>query len=252
MKTTLFALTALGLGFSAAAPLATESEPGIDPQGGKLIGRLGESWDASLERGSFSEAEQLLWLGDQLASIERPGTLTYAFKRAGTVGNAFSDTVQLKILDIKPNGAKSAQVYFLTGNRNRYVPPNEETRVNPVIAVYLQGDVLEMNRLTRGNWRYFQRLIKGALAQDAAIETVRFEFQNKMVVGKRVTFFPYLKDPKNARYKKYAGKKYEITVSTDLPGVLYRIHTIVPGTTAPLAEESLTLVGTDEGMPAGR
>ncbi|MGH8578921.1 MAG: hypothetical protein ACREVK_01925 [Gammaproteobacteria bacterium] len=242
MKKAIVAVMALGLGSSAAAPLAAQSKP-IDPQAAKPIGRFGEELRASSDQASFSEAEKLLWRGDQLSSIDRPLTLTYAFKREGISGDGFTDTVELKILKIKPNGAKSAQLYFLTDERSKYVPPNEETKVNPVIAVYLQGDVLEMNRLTQGNWRYFQRWIKQAIAQDAEVETVRFKFENKMVVGKRVTFFPYLKDPQNARYKKYAGKKYEITISTDLPGVLYQIHTIVPGTTAPLVEETLTLVG---------
>lgn len=245
MKKTIVVLIALGLGPSAAALLAAEPKPSIDPQAAKLIGRLGEERGASSDQANLSEAEKLLWLSDQLASIERPLTLTYAFKREHISGDGFTDTVQLKILEVKPNGAKSAQLDFLTGERRKYIPPNEETKVNPVIAVYLQSDVLEMNRLTQGNWRYFQRWIKQAIAQDAEVETVRFEYENKMVVGKRVTFSPYRKDPQNARYKKYAGKKYEITISTDLPGVLHQIHTIVPGTTAPLIEETLTLAGSE-------
>ncbi|MGH8615188.1 MAG: hypothetical protein ACREYF_24995 [Gammaproteobacteria bacterium] len=251
MKNAIVALMALGLGSSTAAPLAAESNPGIDPQAGKLIG-LGEGRGAPSDQASFSEAEKLLWLGDQLASIDRPGKLTYAVKREGMPGDEFTDTVELKISDIKPNGAKRAQLYFLTGERSRYVPPNAETKVNPVIAVYLQGDVLEMSRLTRGNWRYFQRWIKQAIAHDAAVETIRFEFENKMAAGKKVIFSPYLKDPKNARYKKYAAKKYEITVSADLPGVLYQIRTIVPGTSGPLVEETLTLVAVSKReMPVG-
>lgn len=243
MKKVLGATLALGLGLSVSPSLAAESKPSIDPQAAQHIGRFGEDRRVSADQASFSEAEKLLWLGDQLASIDRPLTLTYAFKREGSSGDGFADTVELKILDVKPNGAKSAQLYFLTGERSKYIPPNEETRANPVVAVYLQGDVLEMNRLTQGNWRYFQRWIKRAIAQDAKVESIRFEFDNRMISGKQVTFSPYLKDPQNARYRKYARKKYEITISTDLPGVLYQIHTIVPGATAPLVEDTLTLVG---------
>ena len=49
------------------------------------------------------------------------------------------------------------------------------TTVNPILKVYLQGGVYEMNRLTdpngaaRERWRYFQRRIKYALAESATV-----------------------------------------------------------------------------------
>lgn len=204
--------------------------------------RVGE--DPSQE---FSQAERLLWLTDQLENIEREGKLKYQVTRVGSLGDGFTDTVELDIVDVRRDGMKSATIKFLTGERSQYVPPNDNTNVNPVLGAYLQGDVLEMNRLTNGHWRYFQKWIKLAIAEDAKLAPVTFDFNRTRIEGTKISFSPYLKDPKRERYAKYAHKRYEIIVSEDVPGMLYQIHTVIPdkaGSHRPTAliEETLTLV----------
>ncbi len=208
----------------------------------------------------FSRAETLLWMTDQLKTIERPVELTYQFDRTGTFESGFTDTVRFVVKAIKTDGMKTASLNFFTGERRFKVPPVENTNVNPVLKVYLQGDVYEMNRLTdtegtsKERWRYFQRRIKFALAESAEIENVTVPFNGKDFAAYKVTFRPYVNDPKRRLFEKFADKTYDVVVSDDIPGYLYRIETLVPGGTPdapPLIREVLQLVSADEKAGAG-
>ncbi|NNL99140.1 MAG: hypothetical protein HKO62_00225, partial [Gammaproteobacteria bacterium] len=131
------------------------------------------------------------------------------------------------------------------------VPPVEETDVNPVIKLYMQGDVYEMNRLTdttgsaRERWRYFQRRIKFALAEGAEVTPTTIEFNGKQFNGKQISFTPYTNDPNRDKFEEFANKRYVVQVSDELPGYVYKIETVVPGgieQSEPLVQETLQLV----------
>ncbi|MEM7467579.1 MAG: hypothetical protein AAF387_11955 [Pseudomonadota bacterium] len=197
----------------------------------------------------FSEAETLIWMTNQLDEITAPVTLHYNFSKTGSFESGFEDVVEFIIDKVHDDGMKSASLKFFTGERNFKVPPVERTDVNPVLKIYLQGDVYEMNRLTdpdgssRERWRYFQRRIKFALSDAADIEDVEIQFDGKSYAARRVTFRPYVNDPKRNLFEKFAGKEYEIVVSDDLPGYLYKIRTVIPGQEGgePLIVEELIL-----------
>lgn len=197
----------------------------------------------------FSDAEKTMWLGDQLAQVKAPTRLAYSFVRSGTYEQGFTDTVQLDLVRVKPNGLKDGMLRFFTGERNFPVPPAEDTDANPVLKIYFQGDVYEMNRLTdpdgksRERWRYFQRRIKLALSESATITPTEIEFEGKKVAGKKIQFQPFVKDPKRAEFEKFADKAYAVTVSDQLPGYVYKIETVIPGPSGqpPLVHEVLTL-----------
>jgi len=199
----------------------------------------------------FSEAERLLWTGDQLQAIEAPMTLEYRFKKSGTLEAGFEDKVVFTIHKVRPDGLKSASLAFFTGERQFPIEPEEATDANPVLKVYLQGDVYEMNRLTdpegkaRERWRYFQRRIKFALAEAADVKLVAFDFQGRRHEGKEILFAPYVKDPKRALFDRFANKVYRVVVSESLPGYLYEVTTLVPGEgkdSPPLIAETLSLI----------
>ena len=202
------------------------------------------------EEVQFSKAETLLWMTNQLKDISNPMTLHYSFTKTGTFEKGFEDVVEFIVEKVHDDGMKSASLKFFTGERNFKVPPVERTDVNPILKVYLQGDVYEMNRLTdpdgtsRERWRYFQRRIKFALADTAEVENVTIEFDGKQYAAQKVSFRPYVNDPKRNLFPKFAGKEYEFVVSDDLPGYLYKIRTLVPGegeNAEPLIKEELVL-----------
>ena len=99
---------------------------------------------------AISEAETILWMGDQLRNIEAPSSLLYEFSKAGSLEEGFTDTIQFHITDLLDDGFKTARVDFFTGSRNHYVPPYDHINGNVLLAIYLEGDVIEMKRLTGG------------------------------------------------------------------------------------------------------
>ena len=123
----------------------------------------------------YSEAETRLWLTDQLHSISSEMELNYSFERSGSLEPGFSDHIRFSINKVNDDGTKGVSLQFLSGDRHFPVPPVAHATVNPILKVYLQGGVYEMNRLTdpngaaRERWRYFQRRIKYALAESATV-----------------------------------------------------------------------------------
>lgn len=220
---------------------------------GISIGRLSDDPHADRDDVILSEAEMLLWETDQLENINKAGVVRYEFEREGTLDSGFTDSVELNILEVKNDGMKSAVVTFFSGDRNQDVAPNDNTNGNPVIGVYLQGDVYEMNRLTEGSWRYFHKRIKFALADDAKVEPVKITVDGKEVDAKKVTITPYMNDPRRKMFEEYADKVYEITVSEEIPGMLYKIRTMIPSSEkegeaanpVPMVVETLVYAGAD-------
>ncbi len=255
-KNALLNLTVLALlvtGYAQNAFSEEEEETVLEKleRQGVSIGGLSDDPHQNREDITLSEAEVLLWETDQLSNIDKTGTIRYEFERKGSMDEGFTDSVELNITDIKEDGMKSAAVIFFSGDRNQDVAPNDSTNGNPVLGVYLQGDVYEMNRLTEGSWRYFHRRIKFALSDDANIESVTIKVDGKDISAKKVTIKPYENDPKRKMFEDFADKVYEITVSEDVPGMLYEIRTIIPAnkkeadSTEPMVVETLVYAGVD-------
>jgi len=202
----------------------------------------------------FSKAETLLWMTDQLQSIEQPLSLSYRFDRTGSFEPGFTDSVRFNIEAVHDDRMKAATLEFFTGERRFEIPPAESTNVNPILKVYLQGDVYEMNRLTdpdgksKERWRYFQRRIKFALAESAEVKDIKVAFNGREYGAQEVSFRPYVDDPKRSLFDQFADKTYSVVISDEIPGYLYKIETVVPGAAEdapPLIHEVLTLIGVD-------
>jgi hypothetical protein len=189
----------------------------------------------SEEEHSFSDAEKILWLTDQLDAVNEELELIYQFNKTSSFEPDFSDKITFTITGLNEDGTKAAKINFFSGERNVPVSPVLSTTLNPIFKIFLQGDVYEMNRLTdpRGEaserWRYFQKRIKLALASSAHVADVTFDFGGKGYSGKSVVFRPYLEDPNRRNFPELSKKKYLFLVSENLPGYLYKIETIVPG-----------------------
>jgi len=228
------AIAGLSAGLALAEPASAPLAPGA----------------AAEEPVTFSDAETRLWLTDQLRSIDRPLTLEYDFVKSGSFEQGFTDTVRFTVSKVNADGSKAAALEFFTGERHFPVPPVDSATTNPVLKVYMQGDVYEMNRLTdpdgtsRERWRYFQRRIKFALAESATVTPSTFEFDGRQWQGHVIAFAPFVNDPRRDQFERFADKHYAVTVSDDLPGYVYRIEVVVPGAgnaAEPLIREVLQL-----------
>jgi len=186
----------------------------------------------------FSRAERKLWLSDHLSNIDSRGRLYYKFVRSGSYERGFTDSVYLDILRINKDGSKDTDLEFFTGPRRRPAAPANLTGVtgNPVLGIYMQGDIYEMERLTDGSWRHFQRRIKMAFAENAEIEDITINHNGKRFDAEKITIQPYLKDPHRRDFEKFADKMYEFILSKRIPGSIYQIRTVTPDASNPDGE----------------
>ncbi|MFW5451841.1 MAG: hypothetical protein ACKE9I_09590 [Methylophagaceae bacterium] len=151
------------------------------------------------------------------------------------------DTIDVTVSNIRNTGRKDTHYEFFTGQDNRPYQDRNNQQGNGVFALYLEFDIRELDRLTGGDWAYFQRKIRWALAKGALKTEVDIEYQGKMVKGVQYVIQPYANDPKNDRYSLYAHKYYIFTMSENIPGEVYQIRTIVPdGKTWQEGDEVLT------------
>lgn len=225
---------------------ATDQTGSVDVKGATL-GRMGDPVAVDPAEYEFANAEAKLWLSDHLSNISLPGRLYYDFVKRGSYEEGFKDAVYLDITQINEDGSKNASLEFFTAERTQNTAGADNlTGItgNPVLVVYMQGDVYEMNRLTSGNWRHFQRRIKLAFSESAEIEPVTFEYDGKTVAGEKISIKPYLTDPRRRQFEQFARKVYEFVLSDQVPGTLYQIKTVIPDNLPdrePLIEEVLTL-----------
>jgi hypothetical protein len=219
-----------------------ESKEEMKPQ----IGSIEDSGRVDVNEFEFSNAENKLWLDKHLLNIEKPVRLHYEFVKTGSYEEGFVDDVYLDVVKINDDGTRDAALDFFTEERKQDVSSSNVINItgNPVIGVYLQGDVHEMSRLTDGGWKYFHRMIKLAIADNDTSEQVTIELDGKEYQGEKITLYPFEKIPKKSRLREFSDKRYEFIMSEEIPGKLYQIWTVIndaENPSVPLLEEKLTL-----------
>jgi len=214
------------------------------------IGRYGEVEEIP-ENFEFAMAENKLWLDNHLGNITEPTSLYYEFEKSGSYEDGFTDSVFLKVVELNEDGTKNTLLDFFTAERKQRIPEGNTTNIrgNPVLGIYMNGDVFDMARLTGGKsdrYKYFLKQIKVALRETAKIESITFSYNGNEYQGEKIFFTPYIEDPHRRDFEKFADKYYEVVISDDIPGKLYRITTIIPDTSSetaePLIVETLKLI----------
>ena len=194
----------------------------------------------------YSEAETALFISNQLATLKPPATLRYSYRKSGSLEAGFEDTVSIALRPQADGGCCTANAEFLTGARRLSLPEVESAQGNPVILYFLERDIHEMQRLTKGQHNYFRKRIRMAVYQGAAVRPVSVAYRGQAVPGKEITISPYLDDPLRVRFEKLANKQYVFTLSDAVPGGVYAIRTRVAGESAdaePLIVEEMQVDG---------
>jgi hypothetical protein len=197
----------------------------------------------------FSEVNNELFDKPHLKNILEPTTLHYSYKKQSFVDGDREDTIDVNVTNIRNTGRRDSHFEFFTGAHKRPYEDRNDQQGNGVFVLFLEFDIHELDRLTGGDWAYFQRKIRWALAAGADKKDVEIDYQGKKIKGVQYTIQPYINDPKNDRYSLYAGKYYMFTLSEEIPGEIYQVRTIVPdGKTwkegdAFLTEEVVTFTG---------
>ena len=194
----------------------------------------------------FSAAEQALFIDNQMAALRPPATLHYVFRKTGSLEEAFDDTVDV-LLTAQPDGTCcAASAKFFTGARQVPQPAVEGVQGNPAIFYFLERDIKEMERLTKGKANYFRKRIRMAVYQGAVIRNITLPYRGQHVAVSEISISPYLDDPNRSRYEKLANKTYVFLMAKAVPGGLYGIRARIDAASAalpPLMAEEMLLQG---------
>jgi hypothetical protein len=203
------------------------------------------------EDNSFSRANALLFLTNHLKNVNKPAILQYAFVKRGPLEAPYKGSIDMAVSVIK-GGEKNVKFKYFTGARSRYIPPVSDVHGNPIISLFLQRDVTDMQRRTGGSARYFQDAIKVALENGAKVEQIKLNYRGHTIDGTRITIAPYVKDPHRNELGQFAKKHYMFKLSKAVPGEVYQLRTVVPAEPGQhsdqmnaLVEETLTFAGTE-------
>ena len=231
-------------------PLTVYSEEATEGEMKPQIGSMDDPGRVDADEYEFSNAENKLWMDKHLLNIGQPARLHYEFEKTGSYEDGFTDDVYLTIVEVNEDGTRNTVLDFFSNEQKQKVSPSNVEKItgNPVIGIYLQGDVYEMSRLTEGGWKYFHRQIKLAISDSNISEPVTVELDGNQYEGEKIVLLPYENIDKKIRLKEFSDKRYEFILSEDIPGKLYQIKTVIndaENPDAPLVVETLTLTNVD-------
>ena len=194
----------------------------------------------------YSEAERALFMDNHVGRVKPPLTLRYSYHKGGSLEPGFDDRVELALSKQADGNCCTASAQFLSGERKLTLPEVESAQANPVILYFLERDVREMQRLTKGQQAYFRKRIRMAVYQGATVKPVTVSWQGRDVAAREITIAPYVDDPMRPRFEQLATKQYVFTLSDAVPGGVYAMRSRVAGKdggTEPLLEEELKVEG---------
>ena len=205
----------------------------------------------------FSPSEQALFMAPHLANLKPPTQLAYSYTRSGSLEAAFQDKVSVNLAKRPDGSCCKASAEFLSAERRLTLPDVEAAEANPVILYFLERDIREMSRLTKGQAAYFRKRIRMAIFKGAQLSDVSVTFKGQVVAAQRISIKPYLDDPLRGRFEQLADKEYIFTLSEQVPGRVLGIRSIIrPAATAtaadstPLLLEELLVQGATSAAPA--
>lgn len=196
----------------------------------------------------ITPAEHLIFEVDHLHEVPAQTELDYAMVTAGEKAEP-PDVVRVLVAS-QGNAKGDATVSDRSGAR---ALPTSGLPCNPVVIYFLERDIAEMEALTGGQRRYFQKRVRLALAEGPKIVPATTQIAGKPVAVRQIVIQPYLRDPNAERFTRYIGKRYTFELADALPGRVARIRTEVPGPNNdfvhPVKTETLTFQAAVHVLP---
>lgn len=190
---------------------------------------------AATDTPDYSPAERLLFMTPQLGRLRPPQTLNYSFRKSGSLETGFDDQVTLQFAAAADGRCCAASGTFLSGERRMNLPEVPSAEGNPVILYFLEHDVRQMQRLTKGSQNHFRKRIRMAVYNAATLRELPVRWRGQSVTATEISISPFLDDPNRPRYEKFARKVYRFVLADAVPGGVYAIRTEIPSADAPAA-----------------
>jgi hypothetical protein len=196
----------------------------------------------------ISNAEKLIFTQDHLRGVQAQTELEYAAVHGGSLAvqggekaRALRGDVVRVFVPSADNARGGATIVDQGGNVD---VPTDGLPCNPIVLYFLERDIAQMERLTGGQRRYFQKRVRLALADGPPITAVTQEIGGKKMAARQIVIQPYLNDPDGERFPRFLAKRYTFVFADSVPGKVVLLRTEVPGEHGdfahPLHIESLT------------
>jgi hypothetical protein len=183
-----------------------------------------------------SPAERLVFLTPHLLTLKPPMALQYQFVRKESRGGGFTDKVDLHLSPGGNSPCCNVEGSFLSGERAFRVPAITDATANPVLLYFLEHEIRQLQRATKGQAAHFQKRIRLAMVDGATMTPTTVQWQGRDVPATAVRITPYVDDPYRVRFESEAQKAYTFVMSDAVPGQVFQIRAELPG-----LEETLTL-----------
>ena len=192
----------------------------------------------------LTEAHKILVGKDHLSNLKTPTKIKYIFRRTGSLEPGFNDRVVMIVPEKNDKGEHNIKFDFFSSYNKEDIKSASYKKNNPIFHAFWEHDIQLMTRLTEGSWIYFRKRITWAMSDPYKFKVTpaKCDLNEKTVNGQTIELKPYEDDYDSKKFKKYAKKKYYITVCEEVPGMIYQMSTVVPSESGsdPLMEETLT------------
>ena len=196
------------------------------------------------ESPELTEVHKLLVAKDHLANLTTPTKIKYLFKKTGSVEPGFNDRVVMIVPEKDDKGVHNIKFDFFSSYNKEDIQSARYKTNNPIFHAFWEHDINLMTNLTKGSWIYFRKRITWAMSDPYKFKIMPGEcvINEKKVEGQTVELTPYEEDYDSKNFKKYAKKKYYVTICEEVPGMIYEMSTIIPSedSSKPLMKETLT------------
>ena len=199
-----------------------------------------------LPKAELTVPQLLVFTGNQLGNIGQAAKLNYSFSHSSTDDQPFTDTITMEVSAPNPDGTHDTSFKFLTAEHEIHYPALAHFGGNPLIMLFLERDTGEMHRLTGGAELFFRNRIRAGFAEPGvALEAVQVPYEGHTIDAIRVTIAPYTAPKYKDHLKQYTGKQYSVILSGIVPGGVYQVRAITPGTgdAKPLSDDIMTYQG---------
>ena len=193
----------------------------------------------------LSEAHKLLVKKNHLGNLATPVKLKYIYKKTGSLEANFNDRVIMIVPKKDNEGYYNIKFDFFSGYNKEDLASARYKANNPIFHAFWDHDIKVMTRLTEGSPLYFRKRITWSLSDEEKfnIKTAKCTYNNETFDGHKIEHMPYEQDYDSRKFKKFAKKKYFVTICDEIPGMIYEVGTIIPSKNMkePLIRETLTL-----------
>ena len=174
----------------------------------------------------MSSANIALFINEHLGAINQPSRLYYKFEKKSTREDNFVGNVVLNIVKVDDDNTKHITFRYLKGRNKVRFPPQIGAKGNPVFMLFFERDCRDMQRLTGGNALFFRSRIRHTIAA-TQIEEIEIEFNNQKLPAYQISFQPFTKTKLKNRVSRYKTKKFNLIMSDEIPGKIFKIETFI-------------------------